>query len=44
MLVVKGNGQALLAYIAIMPALRRERPSPEPTPRKKRARRNRIIR
>jgi hypothetical protein len=44
MLVVEGKGRALLAYIAIMRALRRGRPRAEPTPRKKRVKRYRVVR
>jgi hypothetical protein len=41
-LVVRHGGHTLLLHIAIMWALHRGKPSPEPTP-KKRARKNRIV-
>jgi hypothetical protein len=37
LLVVECNGDTLLAYIGMMRALRADKPGPEPTPRRKRA-------
>jgi hypothetical protein len=44
LLVAEHGGDTLLPRIAITRALYRGKLSPEPTPRKKRARKNRIIR
>jgi hypothetical protein len=44
LLVVEHSGDTMLPRIAIMRALNRGKPSPEPTPRKKRVRKHRIIR
>lgn len=44
LVVVEGNGDPMLARIAMMQALGRDRPAEVPQPRRKRAKRYRIVR